>query len=118
MSGSRTKQLRREFVKRQGRAPLRAEGHVTITTKLLKVAKSLIRVAVQHKPGTIQKDEFRYFKRHGMTIQEAALQRAYYLAAVARHKKEVEDNNLRMAGFGRLLLNVTPTPAAEAVLVQ
>jgi len=119
MSGSRTKQLRRRFMKRQGRAPLRAEGHVTITSKVVPIAKTLMRVMVQRKASpNPQKDELRYFRRHGMTIQEAALRRAYYLAAVARHKKEVEDNNLRTAGFGRLLLNVTPTPEAEAVLVQ
>jgi hypothetical protein len=103
---------------RQGRAPLRAEGHVTITTKVLKIAKSLVRVAVQRKAGTIQKDEFRYFKRHDTTIQEAAVQRAYYLAAVARQNKEVEDNNLRMQGFGALLLNVKPASETEVVLAQ
>ena len=119
MSGSRTKQLRREFMKRQGRAPLRAEGHVTITSKVVTIAKTLMHVMVERKASlNPQKDEFRYFKRHSMTIQEAAPERAYYLAAVVRHRKETEDNNRRMGGFGRLLLNVKPAPEAEVVAVQ
>ena len=96
MSGSRTKALRRECEKRLGHAPFEADGHVTIRwTRLEGIGHRVL--AFFKKPAKTQADEFRFFKRHGKTIQEAALERGQYSARVERHKREVEESNVRIA---------------------
>ena len=60
------------------------------------------------KPRPISLDEFRFFKRHRMTREEAAAQHAELIAARARHAAWVERNNER-------LLDIADERAAKAV---
>lgn len=94
MSGSRTKQLRRECRERLGRAPLKAEGHVTHRATTIK--GTLRRVWAALKPNPIQVDEFRFFKRRGCTPEEERAARWRFLGACAKHKAAVERNNDHM----------------------
>jgi hypothetical protein len=109
MSARRTKQLRRECARRLGRAPLKADGHITMragsvpaTGRTGKPAGLLRRVWLLLKPADrLQVDEFRFFKRHGCTPGETAARRAGELAARRRHEAEVDRHNESMEALRR-----------------
>jgi hypothetical protein len=97
MSGRRTKQLRKECARRLGRAPFDADGHVTARSAVVQSGGFFYRVMqlLKRKP-VVQIDEFRYFKRHRCTPDEAAARRLEEIRKHARHEMEVELNNERM----------------------
>jgi len=94
MSGRRTKQLRRECARLLGRAPRKADGHVTIRS-VLAVSKVdgrpfLRRMWSMLKPAKhVQIDEFRYFKRHGRIPAQDIATRRTPLGADARRREGV-----------------------------
>ena len=109
MSGKRTKQLRKECHVRLGRAPFKADGHVTHRTGLVAWRDERGRTILSriwnhftrpkdHKP---QIDEFRFFKRHGVTPQEAESRRAQELAHRERRRLAIERNNEHMEDLRR-----------------
>lgn len=76
MSGSRTKQLRKECARRLGRAPSKADGHVASRTMSVPVKGKDGKTFLQRMIGylkpkdVVQRDEFRFFKRYRKTHLE------------------------------------------------
>lgn len=124
MSGRRAKQLRRECIERMGRAPRKAEGHITTTTAVAQVIQRgkavLQRIFVKPKDAPRTADEFRFFKRHGCTRDEAAVAHAEFLVRRIDHRKAVDTNNERLEALQKdrirratELLRVILAPAEE-----
>ena len=109
MSGRRIKQLRKECRERLGRAPFKADGHVTHMTSLVawrdergrSILSRIWNYFTRPKEHVPQIDEFRFFKRHGATPQEIESRRAEKLAQGERHRLAVERNNERMEDLRR-----------------
>ena len=79
---------------------MKAGGHINIEVVYLTNPNGVpVRMYrwTDPKAREIRRDEYRHFKRHGMTHAEAALIRADFMDSVPIHKQTVVENNERMA---------------------